>query len=329
MLKPLIKEKVTHQIRLETVKKAIVLLLITYCCLKLEAQCSIPNGDFENFSEYQSSIPHPTTGLLYDYWLPDGGWTESVYTNQWSRITAGQGFFYKYEGEDANGNALELKGSGNSGFIRFECDEVPQKIKGRYKFSNTGCDNFKLFAYAINETDMLSIDDLHYGIIHDDSQLLEVTSAVETFIQFEIDMSDFEGIDIDFITIGFNVEPNGNCSDGELEGFPIIIGDSNSSVVIDDLELVYDSLSMNDNVFNNLDIDIYPNPTSNIIHIKNNNYEKIAFLTVYNVLGKRILEKKNPIQNETIDLSKFPQGIYFLKATMEKGNTKSFRVLKY
>ena len=52
----------------------------------------------------------------------------------------------------------------------------------------------------------------------------------------------------------------------------------------------------------------YPNPTSEILYIKNS--RNIDLVTIYTILGKK-LETLNNVKN-TIDVSKFPKGIYII-----------------
>ncbi|MAO10855.1 MAG: hypothetical protein CMC07_08225 [Flavobacteriaceae bacterium] len=72
------------------------------------------------------------------------------------------------------------------------------------------------------------------------------------------------------------------------------------------------------NLFN-----IYPNPTSGLLDIKSNT--PISEIIVYNNIGQLLytFEEKNQV-----DISDLSEGIYFLKITNEKGNTKTKKVVK-
>ena len=59
---------------------------------------------------------------------------------------------------------------------------------------------------------------------------------------------------------------------------------------------------------NQLDISIYPNPTSDIVYI-DGNYTQLKVI-IYNVLGKEILNKS--ITN-SIDISHLDNGVYILQ----------------
>ena len=71
------------------------------------------------------------------------------------------------------------------------------------------------------------------------------------------------------------------------------------------------------------DFSVYPIPTSGILTIKSNT--AIVQIEIYNQLGQLVLS--NTDQN-TIDISKVSQGIYFIKLMDENGNIGSEKVIK-
>lgn len=64
-------------------------------------------------------------------------------------------------------------------------------------------------------------------------------------------------------------------------------------------------------------INIYPNPTANIIHIESSNATSIN-VSVFDINGREIINQCLNKQNAIIDLSSFPNGLYFIK-TMNDG----------
>ena len=78
------------------------------------------------------------------------------------------------------------------------------------------------------------------------------------------------------------------------------------------------SLSLSDNVFNKK-ISLYPNPT--VGYIKLNGLTKESNISIYNLLGSKIIEKTIQL-NEEIDVQNLTKGIYFLK--IENGSTLKF-----
>jgi len=68
--------------------------------------------------------------------------------------------------------------------------------------------------------------------------------------------------------------------------------------------------------FNLQYIEIYPNPTTGLLFI-NPTTENIIRATVYDVLGKKVLQKNGNIQQ--LDLSLLESGMYFLSITTDEG----------
>lgn len=83
-----------------------------------------------------------------------------------------------------------------------------------------------------------------------------------------------------------------------------------------------ETLSMDNNLKDVPSIKLYPNPTSGKLHFSGVNN---ASIEVYDIIGKLFL--KNKIKNdETIDLSTYPKGMYVVKVN-EEATTKAFRVI--
>ncbi|TXD80700.1 T9SS type A sorting domain-containing protein [Subsaximicrobium wynnwilliamsii] len=86
---------------------------------------------------------------------------------------------------------------------------------------------------------------------------------------------------------------------------------------------IYDSsLSIEENEFES-QFNIYPNPTSDYIHIESK--FNIALLTVYNQKGQLILENKN---ENKINISKLNEGLYFLKIIDKNGYIQTKKIIK-
>jgi len=90
--------------------------------------------------------------------------------------------------------------------------------------------------------------------------------------------------------------------------FPDIIAWSNMFIV--DKNYTYIST----NAFEN-SIKIYPNPTKNILYIKNLNAEKINEIIISNIMGKTIYRTIISASNQdiSIDLNSFEKGMYFIQ----------------
>ena len=318
-------------------KFSILLILLAFVSFFAIAQTQVPNGDFESWTLYPEGISGG--GEFYMPVLADGteaglynavgnGWWHENMQNVAGRFYNSQGYFYRYEDDDANGYALKLNGSGPSanGFIRFRCDEVPKSLKGRYKFSNTGCDEFTIYAYAVNSADTLTLGELLSGTVHSSANSF-VAPITESFQNFEIDLSDFEAIDIDYFVIMFSALMNHSCTKTLPTG-DVFTNDPNGYAVVDDLKLVYNTpTSVEDALCGNDQVKVYPNPFNNRIHIDYANFQNDTRIHVYDITG--ILRMISPIKRSktTIDFGGYPAGIYMLQIS-DNTHDEMLKVLK-
>lgn len=74
------------------------------------------------------------------------------------------------------------------------------------------------------------------------------------------------------------------------------------------------------------DIEIFPNPVSNKLHIELKTLDSAA-VTIVNLEGKKVLELQLSKRQNKIDFSSLANGVYFLKIEAE-GKTGSFKLVK-
>ena len=300
------------------------------------AQTQVPNGDFESWTLYPEGISGG--GDFYMPVLADGkeaglynavgdGWWHENMQNVAGRFYNSQGYFYRYDESDANGYALKLYGSGPSanGFIRFRCDEVPKSLKGRYKFSNTGCDDFTIYAYAVNSADTLTLGELFLGTVHSSAKSF-AAPITESFQDFEIDLSDFKAIDIDYFVIMFSALMNHSCTKTLPTG-DVFTNDPNGYAVVDDLKLVYDTSTSVDDEFTKKDNIAFPNPTTGLINLKIREIGVDANIQLFDLVGNKLMEKSAESDVEQIDLKNFSSGVYFLHITKDM-KKKTIKIVK-
>jgi len=84
------------------------------------------------------------------------------------------------------------------------------------------------------------------------------------------------------------------------------------------------TLSIDD--FSKPDILFYPNPVQDFLTISNKSTKKITNITIYNILGKKVFQEKNPINK--INIKKISKGIYMLTFEVENKIYKS-KIIKY
>ena len=70
-------------------------------------------------------------------------------------------------------------------------------------------------------------------------------------------------------------------------------------------------------------LEIYPNPSTGIFYL--DSAITIKESALFNVMGQKINVK---VQNNSLNLSNFPAGIYLLKATDENGNVSVSKLIK-
>ncbi len=103
--------------------------------------------------------------------------------------------------------------------------------------------------------------------------------------------------------------------------------------VIDSFGCIYNSLAykntgLNDALTNNHLIEIYPNPTNDVLYIKSQ--EKIKYIMLFNSLGEQVeyITSCNPNILNIYNLSYLSEGIYFIQVVGESWNS-SKKIVKY
>jgi len=76
-----------------------------------------------------------------------------------------------------------------------------------------------------------------------------------------------------------------------------------------------------------IDVHIYPNPTYNILNIDFNKSDNYS-LIIYDIKGRKLIQKKNLSLNNQLDLSTIHSGIYFIKFTNKNKQTTTLKFVK-
>lgn len=84
-----------------------------------------------------------------------------------------------------------------------------------------------------------------------------------------------------------------------------------------------------DNFNVNLELSVYPNPTTDVIYlkIKESNFESIQY-QLFDING-RLIENNKVFENSTIiQMGKYPEAIYLLKVLDNNKEVKTFKIIK-
>jgi len=84
-----------------------------------------------------------------------------------------------------------------------------------------------------------------------------------------------------------------------------------------------------DNKLNPEDLALYPNPTNGLLNVHINRKNNFRMIEVVDLTGRVLEMEENKTNHLTLDVSQYQDGIYFLRATTDKGFiTKRFQVFE-
>lgn len=75
-------------------------------------------------------------------------------------------------------------------------------------------------------------------------------------------------------------------------------------------------------------IAVYPNPTDGLIHVKHHFASSSnPVLSIVNIIGETVATVQLNNQNQGVDISNLPKGVYFATVTSAEGKSKAFKVV--
>lgn len=77
-----------------------------------------------------------------------------------------------------------------------------------------------------------------------------------------------------------------------------------------------------------LELSIYPNPTTDLLFIKNENSEITFHYQLFDITGKTVASSSKMVQGDQIDMTSFVSGTYLLRIQTNNNLTKSFKIIK-
>ncbi len=88
----------------------------------------------------------------------------------------------------------------------------------------------------------------------------------------------------------------------------------------------YFDVTLDVNEFDKKIVDLYPNPTSETIFIKNNTLNTVTSAEIYSVTGSLLLKQNSPL--EQLSLANYPSGVYFIKLNLDEKITQTYKIIK-
>ena len=108
----------------------------------------------------------------------------------------------------------------------------------------------------------------------------------------------------------------------------VLLGNHEGTYFLDDFETSIEDTGILSNTTATLskqEVNLYPNPASDLLYINAKNTSKIS-VSIYDILGVKIL-KKDIDNNESVDISSLENAVYF--ALIESDNfTKTITFIK-
>ena len=120
-----------------------------------------------------------------------------------------------------------------------------------------------------------------------------------------------------------NDDPQPFATDAILGGLDFYSIDANNELYIDDVIFAEGSLGADD--FNAAVFSVYPNPVVNTLNI--NSADAVQNVTVYDVLGKVVMNVNPGVVSPSLDMSSLSAGAYIVNVTIN-GTSKSVKVIK-
>lgn len=286
-------------------------MLLIYSSTRINAQI-LPNGDMESWSTYTAGIR--------TYEEPSSGWWASL--NPMAKLTMVAPITVtKVSGADVH--------TGSSAARLETMLFTTMKLPG------------VLCAGAFVNTGGLSIPTIHYG-----QSFTQTPTKLRLYYKYSginndsmgvyIQLSKYNSLSNKRDTIAKAGITRGNANaytliDMDLEYFMYAIpdtiilnisssfaatglsgGEVGSVVYIDDITLV-DNNGIESSLMPEISINIYPNPSSNVINIVSNKYYDNSILQIFNSNGAKVYETNMSDTSISIDISDFSKGLYYLR----------------
>jgi len=128
--------------------------------------------------------------------------------------------------------------------------------------------------------------------------------------------------------ITFKVKPKPGYAIGDIiPNTASIYFDFNPAIVTNTFTTEFVALLESES-FNADEFAVYPNPTSSILNIQSKLNNKISEVSVYDLLGKQLLNTKMAVSATEIDMSSYSPGLYLLEVVSENNQKSIHKIIK-
>lgn len=106
-------------------------------------------------------------------------------------------------------------------------------------------------------------------------------------------------------------------------GFTVVGPNANPADLADLGNVVVGAPTMSSNDFDSLDLQVYPNPVSNVLNIQSST--RFSTVELYSITGQLLLKQKD---SQSIDMQDLKTGVYLLKLTSAEGQSLTKKIIK-
>ena len=297
------------------------LFTVFFCALATVCNAQLIDDDFESYN----------LGPL----LPTAHWTNwsqnPAPSNNAENIIisstyANSGTKSGYIGNNAIQDAVLLLGNLTSGLYTLEFNMyVPSGSEGYFNIQGT-IPNGALTGVFNSGNIYFNKDLANPGVGIDEATAVPFNFPHDTWFPVKIDF-DLDAVSHTYqMTINgvvANAVPTDFQADSTLGGIDFYSVSTGHNAYYDDIYFDVTSLSVDE--FTKDDISYYPNPVSDYLNIESK--KVINNVTVYNILGKVVLQSEPHSVSPKIDMSQLPTGPYVVRIKSEYGE-KTVKIIK-
>jgi hypothetical protein len=128
--------------------------------------------------------------------------------------------------------------------------------------------------------------------------------------------------------VTFKIKPKAGYAVGDIiPNVASIYFDYNPAIVTNTFTTEFVALLESES-FETNEFIVYPNPTNSILNIQSKNNQTISEVNVYDLLGKKLTNKKVTVSTTEIDLTNYTPGLYVLEVISADNQKSIHKIVK-